>query len=261
MRPRKRFGQHFLTDEQVLDAIVRAIRPERDDRMLEIGPGRGALTQLLCGELEILHAVELDRDLIASLEARFANLRLTQSDVLAVDFEERLKSTGWRLVGNLPYNLSSPLLLKLVQYPDLIRDMHFMLQKEMAQRMAAQPGSKAWGRLSVMLQLGFQVEALFDVEPGAFYPPPKVMSQVVRLLPLPPDERPSRLLTDLPEFRRVVAAAFGQRRKTLNNSLKAWDFDFPAFGLEGRQRAEELSVEQFIALSNEASGTEPKKDS
>ena len=253
MRPRKRFGQHFLTDEQVLEAIVRAINPASGDRMLEIGPGRGALTELLCGEVDRLHAIELDRDLIASLEARFANLQLSQGDVLAVDFSERLQSGGWRLVGNLPYNLSSPLLLKLVQYPDLIHDMHFMLQKEMAERMAAQPGSKAWGRLSVMLQLGFQIDSLFDVEPSAFHPPPKVMSQVVRLAPLPSEERPGRQLHDISELKRVVAAAFGQRRKTLNNSLKAWGFDFPAFGLEGRQRAEELSVQQFIALANEAS--------
>jgi len=255
VRPRKRFGQHFLVDERVLDSLLRVIAPAASDQMLEIGPGRGALTQLLCDELDTLHAIELDRDLIASLEARFANLRLTQGDILAVDFAQQLQSGGWRLVGNLPYNLSSPLLLRLVQYPDLIRDMHFMLQKEMAQRMAAQPGSKAWGRLSVMLQLGFQIESLLDVEPTAFHPPPKVMSQVVRLVPLPPAERPARQLNDLAELRRVVAAAFGQRRKTLNNSLKAWGFDFPAFGLTGRQRAEEVTVQQFIALANHASST------
>ncbi len=253
MRPRKRFGQHFLVDEQVLDTIVRSIAPAASDRMLEIGPGRGALTELLCGEVDTLHAVELDRDLIASLDARFANLRLNQGDVLAVDFDELLCTGDWRLVGNLPYNLSSPLLLKLVNYPGLIRDMHFMLQKEMAERMAAEPGSKSWGRLSVMLQLSWRIESLFDVEPQAFHPPPKVMSQVVRLIPLPENDRPAKQLKDLPELRRVVAAAFGQRRKTLNNSLKSWNFDFSAFGLEGRQRAEEVSVEQFIALSNDSS--------
>lgn len=252
MRPRKRFGQHFLSDEQVLDAIVRAIAPREDNRMLEIGPGRGALTQLLCAEVDTLHAVELDRDLIDALRQRFANLELTQGDVLNVDFAAVLSSGDWRLVGNLPYNLSSPLLLQLVGFPDLIRDMHFMLQKEMAERMAAQPGSKAWGRLSVMLQLAWQVESLFDVEPSAFHPPPKVMSQVVRLVPLPAAERPGAQLQDMAEFRRVVAAAFGQRRKTLNNSLKAWAFDFARFGLEGRQRAEEVGVAQFVALANSA---------
>jgi len=136
-----------------------------------------------------------------------------------------------------------------------------MLQKEMAERMAAQPGTKAWGRLSIMLQLGFRIDSLFDVEPSAFHPPPKVMSQVVRLVPLPADQRPNRLLHDLGEFRRIVAAAFGQRRKTLNNSLKAWDFDFAAFGLDGRQRAEELGVEPFLALSNTASALKPAEPS
>jgi len=152
----------------------------------------------------------LDRDLIASLERRFANLRLTEGDILAVDFASTLKLGGWRLVGNLPYNLSSPLLLKLADYSEQIRDMHFMLQKEMAQRMAASPGGKAWGRLSVMLQLNWQVESLFDVDPQAFNPPPKVMSQVVRLTPL---AKPIAVKSK-DALRRVVAAAFGQRRKT-----------------------------------------------
>jgi len=246
VRARKRFGQHFLVDEQVLDAIVRSIAPRSSDRMLEIGPGRGALTRLLSGELDELHAVELDRDLIASLEHRFTNLRLTEGDILEVDFAATLSEGSWRLVGNLPYNLSSPLLLKLADYPAQIRDMHFMLQKEMAERMAASPGSKAWGRLSVMLQLNWQVESLFDVEPRAFNPPPKVMSQVVRLTPL---AQPLPVKSKI-ALRRVVAAAFGQRRKTLNNSLRDYGFDFPAFGIEGSQRAEELSVEQFVALAN-----------
>ena len=246
MRARKRFGQHFLVDEQVLDAIARSIAPRSGDRMLEIGPGRGALTQLLCGELETLHAVELDRDLIASLERRFANLRLTEGDILAVDLDTTLVDGEWRLVGNLPYNLSSPLLLKLADHSTQVRDMHFMLQKEMAERLAASPGSKAWGRLSVMLQLNWHIESLFDVEPSAFNPPPKVMSQVVRMTPL---AQPIPVKSK-DELRRVVAAAFGQRRKTLNNSLRAYEFDFSAFGLEGSQRAEQLSVEQFVALAN-----------
>ena len=246
MRARKRFGQHFLVDDQVLDGILRSISPRKTDRMLEIGPGRGALTKLLCGELDTLHAVELDRDLIESLNRRFSNLRLTEGDILAVDFDATLDGGEWRLVGNLPYNLSSPLLLKLADYSSKIRDMHFMLQKEMAERLAASPGSKAWGRLSVMLQLNWHVESLFDVEPSAFNPPPKVMSQVVRLTPL--TEPVSVKSRD--ELRRVVAAAFGQRRKTLNNSLRAYGFDFSEFGLEGRQRAEQLSVEQFVALAN-----------
>lgn len=246
MRARKRFGQHFLVDEQVLDAIVRSISARSSDRMLEIGPGRGALTQLLCGEVETLHAVELDRDLIESLERRFTNLRLTEGDILAVDFDSVLAEGEWRLVGNLPYNLSSPLLLKLADYAPKIRDMHFMLQKEMAERLAASPGSKAWGRLSVMLQLDWHIESLFDVEPSAFNPPPKVMSQVVRMTPL---VEPVAVKCKK-ELRRVVAAAFGQRRKTLNNSLRSYGFDFAEFGLEGTQRAEQLTVAQFVALAN-----------
>jgi len=246
MRARKRFGQHFLTDEQVLDAIVRSIAPRAADRMLEIGPGRGALTELLCAELTTLHAVEIDRDLIAALQQRFANLKLTQGDVLEIDFNELLAKSGWRLVGNLPYNLSSPLMLALVEFPHLITDMHFMLQKEMAERMAAQPGTKAWGRLSVMLQLGWQIESLFDVTPDAFSPPPKVMSQVVRLRPL---AEPLQV-QDKAELNRVVAAAFGQRRKTLNNSLKAFAFDFARFGLEPGQRVESVTAEQFVAMAN-----------
>ena len=142
MRPRKRFGQHFLVDEQVLDAIVRAINPAAGDRMLEIGPGRGALTELLCSEVDVLHAIELDRDLIASLESRFANLRLTQGDVLDLDFAGLLHEGRWRLVGNLPYNLSSPLLLRLVGYPDQIHDMHFMLQKEWLSEWRRNPAAR-----------------------------------------------------------------------------------------------------------------------
>ena len=246
MRARKRFGQHFLVDEQVLDQIVRSIAPAPRDRMLEIGPGRGALTELLCAEVDTLDAVELDRDLIASLQARFSNLRLTQGDVLATDFATLLANGQWRLVGNLPYNLSSPLLLKLAEYPGLIRDMHFMLQKELAERLAASPGSKAWGRLSVMLQLGWEIETLMDVAPSAFNPPPRVMSQVVRLTP----RKHAEVVDNPVMLSRLVAAAFGQRRKTLNNSLKSFALDFEAFGLTGKARAEDISVVQFVAMAN-----------
>lgn len=250
MRARKRFGQNFLVDESVLDAIIRHIRPKPDDRMLEIGPGRGALTTLLCDELKELHAIELDRDLIPGLTARFANLHLRQGDVLALDYPQELAAGNWRLVGNLPYNLSSPLLLGLAPHGGLITDMHFMLQRELAQRLAAGPGSKAWGRLSVTLQHRWQIDALFDVPPEAFAPRPKVQSQVVRLRPLMQAE--IEPVADSDAFRRVLAAAFGQRRKTLANSLREFAFDFDAFGLQATQRAEELSVAQFVALANDA---------
>jgi len=246
LRARKRFGQHFLVDDAVLDNIVRHIRPRPCDRMLEIGPGRGALTQLLCGELDELHGIELDRDLIAGLERRYSNLVLRQGDVLAVDLPSFFASGEWRLVGNLPYNLSSPLLLALAPLGRYIIDMHFMLQRELALRLAADPGTKSWGRLSVALQRFWQVEALFDVPPDAFDPPPKVMSQVVRLNP----RRELLAVTDESVLNRVVAAAFGQRRKTLNNSLRDFGFDFSEFDLMPKQRAEEVSVEQFIAMAN-----------
>ena len=246
MRARKRFGQHFLVDEAVLDNIVRHIRPQPTDRMLEIGPGRGALTQLLCGELDELQAVELDRDLIAGLERRFSNLVLSQGDVLALDLGSYFASGGWRLVGNLPYNLSSPLLLALAPLGSSIIDMHFMLQRELALRLAAVPGTKSWGRLSVALQRFWQVETLFDVPPAAFNPPPKVMSQVVRMIP----RRDLVTVADESVLNRVVAAAFGQRRKTLNNSLRDFGFDFAEFDLRPNQRAEEVSVEQFVAMAN-----------
>ena len=246
MRARKRFGQHFLVDESVLDAIIRHINPRREDRMLEIGPGRGALTQLLCGELQQLHGIELDRDLIAGLTRRYDNLVLTEGDVLAVDLPAYLAAGDWRLVGNLPYDLSSPLLLALAPLGELIVDMHFMLQRELAARLAAQPGSKAWGRLSVVMQRYWHVDALFDVNPDAFEPPPKVMSQVVRMNP----RRDVAEVHDEGLFKAVVAAAFGQRRKTLHNSLRDYSLDFAEFDLRANQRAEEVSVAQFVAMAN-----------
>ena len=180
------------------------------------------------------------------MQTRFPGLVLTQGDVLDVDFATELASGDWRLVGNLPYNVSSPLLLKLADHRGLIRDMHFMLQKEMAQRMAASPGSKSWGRLSVMLQLGWQIEALFDVPPEAFAPPPKVMSQVVRLTPL----ATPHVVRDRSALERVVSAAFGQRRKRLSNSLRAFNVDFESHGLLAQQRVEEVTVAQFVSMAN-----------
>jgi 16S rRNA (adenine1518-N6/adenine1519-N6)-dimethyltransferase len=246
MRARKRFGQHFLVDDAVLDALLRHINPRFDDRMLEVGPGRGALTELLCAELKTLHAIELDRDLIGGLARRFANLALDQGDVLAVDFATRLAANDWRIVGNLPYNLSTPLLLLLATHAQHIKDIHFMLQLELAQRLAAVPGTKSWGRLSVTVQRRWLVESLFDVAPTAFSPPPKVMSQVVRLTP----REVVVELRDEALFARLLLAAFGQRRKTLSNSLRDFNLDFAAFDLQPRQRAEEVRVDQYVAMAN-----------
>ncbi|MEM7219778.1 MAG: 16S rRNA (adenine(1518)-N(6)/adenine(1519)-N(6))-dimethyltransferase RsmA [Pseudomonadota bacterium] len=247
VRARKRFGQNFLVDEAVIDRIVAAVNPHPDDRVFEIGPGHGALTEPLAAELARLHAVELDRDLIDGLTARFANLELVSADVLQLDFRQRFAGGGWRVVGNLPYNLSSPLLLKIGEVPDLVRDVHVMLQREMAARLAAQPGSKAWGRLSVALQLGWRVETLLDVPPDAFDPPPRVWSRVVRLVPL---ERPPAV-TDRSLFDRVVAAAFNQRRKTLANSLREFAPDFAACGLAPGVRPESVTLDDFVALANQ----------
>lgn len=243
--PRKRFGQHFLTDGGVLNAIVRAIDPRPDERLVEIGPGLGALTDPLLDRCGTLTVIELDRDLAARLRKR-KELRVVESDVLQVDFtalaaERRGKL---RVVGNLPYNISSPIAFHLLEHVAAIEDQHFMLQKEVVERMAASPGHKDYGRLSVMLQWRYEIESLFDVPPEAFDPPPRVDSAVVRMQPL---REPA--LVDQARLGELVAVAFSQRRKILRNTLGAWlekqgftgDFDT-------RRRAEEVPVEEYLAL-------------
>src|SRR5210317_313177 len=186
-RARKRFGQHFLTDPGIIDAIVRAVHPTEDDVIVEIGPGQAAITDALSRSTGHLHAVELDRDLVARLRRRYEdrpNVTVHEADALQFDFASL--GDRIRVVGNLPYNISTPLLFHLLKFRDRIVDMHFMLQKEVVARMAAEPGSKAYGRLGIMLGCHLHVEALFDVGPNAFSPPPDVMSAVVRLDPLPP---------------------------------------------------------------------------
>ena len=180
---RKRFGQNFLVDLAVVDAIVRAIAPKRDDAMIEIGPGLSALTAPLLDQLEKLTAIEIDRDLAARLRQRFSADRLTvvEADALQVDFTQF--GSGLRIVGNLPYNISSPLLFALVECADQVRDQHFMLQREVVDRMVAEPGSSEYSRLSVMLQYRYQIHKLFDVAPEAFDPPPRVTSAIVRMIP------------------------------------------------------------------------------
>jgi 16S rRNA (adenine1518-N6/adenine1519-N6)-dimethyltransferase len=248
-RPRKRFGQNFLADASVVRKIVAAIAPRAGDRMVEIGPGLGALTAPLLQTLKHLHVVEIDRDLIARLEREFPADRLTvhAGDALAFDFGSLGEKL--RIVGNLPYNISTPLLFHLARFAPQVEDMHFMLQKEVVERMAAAPGSAAYGRLSVMLQYRFMVERLFVVPPGAFRPAPKVDSAIVRLVPyatLP------HLAGDEALFGRLVAAAFGQRRKTLRNTLR--DFlsadDWAATGIDPGLRAENLGVDAFVRLAN-----------
>jgi 16S rRNA (adenine1518-N6/adenine1519-N6)-dimethyltransferase len=249
--PRKRFGQHFLHDRGVIQRIVSAISPREADLMLEIGAGLGALTGPLLEKLRHLHTLEIDRDAIRHLQQQFDTAKLTihEGDALKFDLKTvASEPASLRLAGNLPYNISTPLLFHLLQQRIWIRDMHFMLQKEVVDRMAAQANDEAYGRLSVMLAPWVRVEPLFDIGPGAFRPPPKVMSTVVRLTPH--DELP--LAQQYPrEFAQIVAAAFSQRRKTLRNSLRALlsDVDFAALDIDPGARAEVLSPAQFSALA------------
>jgi 16S rRNA (adenine1518-N6/adenine1519-N6)-dimethyltransferase len=251
--PRKRFGQNFLIDRAVIDAIVRTIDPQPGETLVEIGPGQGALTVLLIRRLAHLHALEIDRDLIAFLRARHAPETLTihAGDALAFDFGPLAEAANGalRVVGNLPYNISTPLLFHLMRFAGRIRDMHFMLQREVVERMVATPKSHAYGRLSVMLQYRFSMERLFDVPPECFDPPPAVQSAVIRLVPRPVAELTAR---DPGILGRVVAAAFGQRRKMLRNTLKDLFHasELEALGILPELRAEALSPADFVRLAN-----------
>lgn len=251
-RARKRFGQNFLTDPNTVRRIVDAIRPASDDNMVEIGPGLGAMTEPLLARLEHLHVVEIDRDLIARLAVRFGSEQLTIHEGDALKFDFATLAAPLRVVGNLPYNISTPLLFHLAAFADRIRDMTFMLQKEVVMRIVAEPATADYGRLSVMLQYRFRVGRLFDVSPGAFTPAPKVMSSIVRLVPLPPEALNA---TDEALLERVVAAAFGQRRKTLRNTLREFmaEADFLALGIDSGLRGERLTVGDFVRIANHVS--------
>lgn len=253
-RARKRFGQNFLVDTGVIHQIIRSVRPQESDRLVEIGPGQGALTGPFLKANPSLQVIELDRDLIPVLLAQFANYQgftIHQHDALSFDFtrlqqhpEERL-----RIVGNLPYNISTPLIFKLLETQDLIQDMHFMLQKEVVDRLIAGPGDKRYGRLSIMAQYHCQIDKLFEVPATCFDPVPKVISAVVRLAPY--RERPVTAF-NLDNLRQFVQTAFQQRRKTLRNGLKALvnDAEAARVGLDLSQRAENLSVKQYVDVSN-----------
>ena len=251
---KKRFGQHFLHDAGILRKIVQAIAPEAGQHVVEIGPGDGALTLPLLRALGRLTVIELDRDLIPRLRAAaggVGELDIVNADVLGVDLGALADGAPLRVVGNLPYNISSPILFHCLDHLDAIVDMHFMLQKEVVDRMAAAPGSKTYGRLSVMLQLACRVEPLLAVPPGAFKPPPKVDSAVVRLTPLAPEARPRG---DAAAIARVVKAAFGQRRKTLANALYGvvTPDQIEAAGVDPKTRAEQLAPAAFVALAEAA---------
>jgi 16S rRNA (adenine1518-N6/adenine1519-N6)-dimethyltransferase len=243
---RKRFGQHFLTDGAVIDAIVELIVPKPGQALVEIGPGLGAMTNPLLARCERLTVIELDRDLAQRLRAR-PGIEVIESDVLQVDFDALARTRGQRLrvVGNLPYNISSPILFHLLGSAALVIDQHFMLQKEVVRRMAAGPGTKDYGRLSVMLQWRYDIESVLDVPPESFDPPPRVDSAVVRMLPLPdaPGVEPA-LLGEL------VRVAFSQRRKLLRHTLGRW-LEGRGFGgeFDVQRRAEEVPVADYLRLA------------
>jgi len=246
---RKRFGQNFLVSPGVIRNIVEAIAPRREDRVVEIGPGLGALTEPLLARLDHLHVVEIDRDLIARLKDRFPPERLSIHEGDALDFDFATLGSDLRVVGNLPYNISTPLLFHLAGYAAQVRDMHFMLQKEVVDRMVADPGTADYGRLSVMLQYRFDMERLFVVPPGAFNPAPKVDSAIVRLIPRPAAELAAR---DEALLAKLVLAAFGQRRKMLRNNLREFidEAGLSAVGIAPTARAEELAVADYVSLAN-----------
>jgi 16S rRNA (adenine1518-N6/adenine1519-N6)-dimethyltransferase len=249
--PRKRFGQNFLTDQAVLHNIIAAIDPQADDSMVEIGPGLAAMTRLLLQRLRQLHVVELDRDLVARLNKDFdpARLIVHAGDALKFDFSAIPVAPGQKLrvVGNLPYNISSPLLFHLAQIAPQVQDQHFMLQKEVVERMVAEPGSKTYGRLSVMLQWHYHMELMFVVPPTAFDPPPKVESAIVRMIPLA-----QPLACEQARLEQVVTKAFSQRRKVIRNCLAGLftENDLIDVGVNPQDRPEAVPLAQFVALAN-----------
>jgi len=249
-RPRKRLGQHFLHDRNVIAKILRAIAPLPGQRFVEIGPGTGALTEPLLGAGVEVTAIELDRALAAGLSARLRTpaLRVVQADALRFDFA-KLPGRAWRLAGNLPYNISTPLLFHLLEHSERFADLHLMLQKEVVDRIVAGPGSKAYGRLSVALAVRCRAEPLFRIAPGAFRPPPKVESAFLRLVP---DRSLADRIDDRRGFDELLRRAFSLRRKQLANSLAPLlpPRDIRALGIDPKARPETLAPEQFVALAN-----------
>lgn len=248
--PRKRFGQNFLHDPAIIQRIVDSINPQKSDTVIEIGPGKGAITEQLLQRLERLNVIEIDRDLIQLLTIHFdnKNLIIHEADALKFNFSQ-FNQADLRIVGNLPYNISTPLLFHLLSYKGCIKDMLFMLQKEVVDRICAKPGSKQYGRLSIMLQLYCDVESLFTIKPGAFTPAPKVDSAIVKLIPL---NQTRYEVDDHDTFALIVREAFSQRRKTLRNNLKKYlsDTEIKKIGIAPEIRAENLQISDFAKLAN-----------
>jgi 16S rRNA (adenine1518-N6/adenine1519-N6)-dimethyltransferase len=253
--PRKRFGQHFLSDQRVIAQIIAAIAPQPEDRVVEIGPGLGALTAPLAARLNQLHVVELDRDIVVRLKADYPPSKLVIHAGDALDFDFSALGCGLRIVGNLPYNISTPILFHLVRNIGSIGDVHVMLQREVVARIVAQPDTAQYGRLSVMLQYYFVAEKILDVAASAFRPPPKVESAVVRMSPRRPagTQRCNEALLG-----QLGKAAFSQRRKTLRNALRGYlqAADFTALGIAPGSRAQELSVDDFVRIVNHLGATQ-----
>jgi 16S rRNA (adenine1518-N6/adenine1519-N6)-dimethyltransferase len=252
LKTRKRFGQHFLHDPAVLKRIVEAIAPARGDFMVEIGPGEGALTRPLLERLERLTVIEIDRDLAARLAREFSSEKLAVICADALDYDFSAFPSGVRIVGNLPYNISTPILFRLARQAERVRDLHFMLQKEVVDRMVAKHSTPDYGRLSVMLQVRFAMKKLFNVAPGAFRPPPKVESAVVRLTPLP-----EKMHCDEAVFEKIVREAFSARRKTLRNALPLMPRDYEELGIDAQLRPENLSPSDYVRIACRALSSGP----
>jgi 16S rRNA (adenine1518-N6/adenine1519-N6)-dimethyltransferase len=252
--PRKRFGQHFLVDNNVIEHIVNAIHPEPHQLLVEIGAGQGALTERVLEKVKPIHVIEIDRDLVAFLQNQYSEEQLIihAGDVLKFDFSDLITSPSdkLRIFGNLPYNISTPILFHLLQYSENIDDLIFMLQKEVVDRMAALPSTEDYGRLSVMIQYACQVVPLFDIPPSAFSPPPKVMSSMVKLIPY--SQFPHPVAKDYKLFADIVNHAFQHRRKTLKNAIERICpiETILACGLDPKQRPETVSVEQYVTIAN-----------
>jgi 16S rRNA (adenine1518-N6/adenine1519-N6)-dimethyltransferase len=251
--PRKRFGQHFLSDQMVVHQIVDALAPAVGDHLVEIGPGQGALTLPVMKRTHHLEVIEIDKALIPILRERCAHqgdLKIYEADVLDIDLHDLKKDKRLlRVFGNLPYNISTPLIFHLLQQSALICDMLFMLQREVAERLVAKPDTKQYGRLSVMTQYHCQIDLLFEVSPHAFFPPPQVYSSVVRMIPY---QQKPHVAADYHLLETIVRAAFNQRRKTIRNSLKDFlnDDDWAHLAIHPHLRAENLQVKDFVMLAN-----------
>ncbi|OGV34548.1 MAG: 16S rRNA (adenine(1518)-N(6)/adenine(1519)-N(6))-dimethyltransferase [Legionellales bacterium RIFCSPHIGHO2_12_FULL_35_11] len=246
-RPRKRFGQNFLQDERVINTIVKAMALKKTDNVVEIGPGLGAITKPILKILESLKVIEIDNDLVALLKenSEFNNLIIINQDVLQVDFSNL--GENLRVIGNLPYNISTPLLIKLLGFTDKIKDMHFMIQKEVADRIAASPGCKTYGRLTVMIQCFYDVENIIDVEPHAFYPAPKVQSTVIRLTP---HKIPLINKNSFSNLENLIRQAFAMRRKTIANNLKSIisAADLQTLNIDPTTRPEQISINDYLKI-------------